>query len=215
MTTVTGLMFTDMKHPCPTTLVDATLYGCFELCWRDIQCYSFFLRRSRQRCCLARSRYLVGNLSSAVGINYYWLYPDYCQPDTGYTLSRQADLCFQVNTGQKTWDRANHACKTDGGSLIKVNTPRKIQYIRNLITSNAEYNSMDFAIGGTLISGQWAWSDGSEITHVDWAEDHTFDSSKTRVVMAMTSGHKWKSVTPTQTVGYICQLPFLSLNPYV
>ncbi|XP_046580434.1 brevican core protein-like [Haliotis rubra] len=218
ITTVTGLMFTNMKHQlnCPTTVVDASLYGCFELCWRDRQCLSFFARESPQKCCLAPSRYLEGDLVGQPGINYFWLYPDYCHPDTGYTLSRQTDLCYRLYTEQKSWDTANQKCKADGGSLIKLNTPRKINHIKDVITSSSVYNSIGgFAIGG-ILSGQWAWSDGSEITHDDWDDGQPVpDVSKTRVVMAMTSGYKWKSAEPVESGGYICELPFVSLNPYV
>ncbi|XP_067649096.1 snaclec A9-like [Haliotis asinina] len=216
ITTVTGLMFTNMKHQCPTTVVDASLYGCFELCWRDKRCHSFFVRESTQRCCLAPSRYLVGDLVGERGINYFWLYPDYCHPDTGYTLSRQADLCYRFYTVPRTWDRANQNCIADGGSLVILNTTQKSSHIKDVITSRSEYNTIGgFAIGGTL-SSQWVWSDGSEITHDDWDDGQPVsDASKTRIVMAMTSGYKWKNAEPVETGGYICQLPFVSLNPYV
>ncbi|XP_048237183.1 galactose-specific lectin nattectin-like [Haliotis rufescens] len=215
--TLARLIFTNKALSGCTVLPDMTLLDCVNECRLEKTCLAILHSRSLQACCLRQHRYTtLDHFSDFHTSYYYWLYPDYCHPDTGYTLSRQADLCFRVYTGQKTWDSANQACEMDGGSLIKLNTPRKIHYIKSVITSNQDYESMEFAIGGKLSAGLWAWSDESQIDINDWDENHpTADSSQSRVVMEMTSGHRWRNVDPAGERAYICELPFISLDPYV
>ncbi|TSS35876.1 Lymphocyte antigen 75 [Bagarius yarrelli] len=89
--------------------------------------------------------------------------------------------CYQVvSTAMVTWHEARDACRSQGGDLLSVSSPRDLQ---NLQTKDLPeqlwigLNQLDWAQG-------WQWSDASPLVFFPWEEaQHTWMSPECGVIL--------------------------------
>ncbi|XP_071102012.1 coadhesin-like [Haliotis cracherodii] len=92
--------------------------------------------------------------------------PVTCPKSQGYSHEPTINICYKIQTIQRTWTDARTVCQAEGGDLIVLQNSAKDTYIRRAIYDIIGNSNVDYYIGGqqTATPGSWKWIDGTPIS---------------------------------------------------
>ncbi|XP_033763786.1 C-type mannose receptor 2-like isoform X2 [Pecten maximus] len=89
---------------------------------------------------------------------------------SGSSLTRSYyDICITFVSTKRSWNDANHACRSQGGLLVQITDRHMQDFVFEVLTSE-HWADTGVWIGATDddTEGRWIWSDGSNITYSNW-----------------------------------------------
>ncbi|XP_046334916.2 uncharacterized protein LOC124117199 [Haliotis rufescens] len=121
---------------------------------------------------------------------------------------------------QLSWDAALAVCKTEGGSLVKIDTKQKEDAIKKNIKIKSSWTRPAYLWLGLRYfkeTKSFAWTDETPLGYTDWGRDepsHTYRELSGRVVredcVALSGsvflGNYWNDRTCSKVNGFICEI---------
>ena len=131
-----------------------------------------------------------------------------------YKFSAAFGLSYKVHYDTLNHTQAKASCQAEGGSLLKIDTPDKQQYVED--TMDLQYYRAGhnvFYVDGEQLSvgghgtGWWVFSDGSPVPTLYWAPGQPNLSDPKVIRVNLHKHRKWDDGSGTNKRAYICQKP--------
>ncbi|XP_046361552.1 lectin BRA-3-like isoform X1 [Haliotis rufescens] len=133
-----------------------------------------------------------------------WLYvtDSYC-PLEGVT-SNDPELypCLAVSRDQLNWVDALNVCETNGGTLVKIETDKQQDYIKDN-QRNKKYTW--FGMNDLAIEGSFVWTDGNDVTWFNWRNEQP-NGDDDQNCTAIDERYEWQDKECEELYYYVCQI---------
>ncbi|KAL8564379.1 hypothetical protein ACOMHN_057401 [Nucella lapillus] len=134
---------------------------------------------------------------------------DHCPSQQGFILYRPLALCYKYYGQQVFWTDANATCNAAGTSLIKVSSQDISKHLYQFLRGSLATRSHHICIGVSRETGSYQWSDGSEVTWFNWAQNEPSGGEEKCVTMAWFYYFLWNDIpcasNPTAKYNFVCQ----------
>ncbi|XP_071101947.1 macrophage mannose receptor 1-like [Haliotis cracherodii] len=122
-------------------------------------------------------------------------------PPTTQTTT-PAPTYLQYKSDTLTWEGARGACQTEGGDLAMLDTPQKIQTVKNTVTGYYVWAGFH----QSTTASEFTWVDGRVVSGVNWKPGHPVAGDMCGLV-AISGDVFFKTDDCERITDYICELP--------
>ncbi|KAK6173957.1 hypothetical protein SNE40_017323 [Patella caerulea] len=140
---------------------------CTYICQLDETCTGFIHQGNQ---CTRYNSYSMNSISPWSGSSSVYMINDKVKQciEKGYVYYREINLCIRKSTVRKTWNAGQIECTGEGGDLMIISTPAKLNVFQQKDFHDA---ATRWFVGATdNVGGVWKWIDGSAIGAFVWAE---------------------------------------------
>ncbi|XP_046342330.2 CD209 antigen-like [Haliotis rufescens] len=111
----------------------------------------------------------------------------------------------------RTWDGALEMCRSDGATLVKIDTAEKQDIVRGLFNFKYYTNKKEPWIGlrDTTRSNVYRWTDGSVPTYTNWHKGEpsfTYEGHDEDCVLIQMSGSAWNDDDCSKIRWFVCEM---------
>jgi hypothetical protein len=127
-----------------------------------------------------------------------------CAARTGCTLLAPvaARLYLWCGGAAATWADAGAACAARGASLVQIDDPDEIRFLRGAGVSSAWLGLSDIAE-----EGSWRWADGSALGYARWGAGEPNDSAGIEDCAELRPDGAWNDLDCAQVRPFVCEAP--------
>ncbi|XP_072020400.1 macrophage mannose receptor 1-like [Amphiura filiformis] len=179
---------------------------------REFACLSFDYERNTRKCMLSdtsmRNAPLVPTTESDNPVDHYELDPDTpielppttANPGHGCPNGWRdyGGYCYYINTAQVEYDDARTLCTTQGADLASINSANENNFILSYMY-DAGFDASRCWIGMNDLDQEmlYSWTDGSEVTYVNWAYYEPNNSGNEDCVEMYVNDGRWNDLPCT------------------